>query len=588
MLNQMAQRTARRPGDLHRQEGGAVILLVLAGFLVLILVSLAMHDAGEAAHEEIQVQNAADTAAYSQSVVKARSMNMIAYANTAKRMFFGQMVVYNTGMAALYASTASYCSSCSIVNPYACYRCVIGGLQIVGELINYFTNVMDAVERASDEIKNLDALQSYLAGVSPWWGFTEALMRGTHNGATLTTTWPPPAAELTSTMNDVRSWIQAIDAIFDTNIYSQVPGNPTGAFDRLPATQRGGLNLEDNVMDFLGYPGFSGSVGTQDYLDYCMEFFATPEHAIPFIKHWTQSDGGGWDPAGISADSQTRGYFAAFNLGASGFCWQLLQFPWMSFPPMIGWFFDANEELMDYRLDGGGLFPGDVNKNGWMQSTSNITLAYRASQRATAAEFDAPNMGNFSGSGDFGPGARYEFDNLDLPEHAENPEFQASGTFSLARSELVWRDHPDALRSIGDVLGAGNVFSQIGQAVMEGPLVFSRGTPHMWTPRWTARLRPVYLPGESLGSELGADLPGVAGTIFDMLYDVPTEGAGLHHILSDSAPYLMVAGAVVGAMDQIFGTSGGDFDFATAATDFYYLMASATTFDADRLEGIEK
>lgn len=69
----------------HSNQSGAVALLCLAALLVLFMVGLTLWDAGEGARNKISAQMGADTAAYSQASVRARSMNMIAFANIGKR-----------------------------------------------------------------------------------------------------------------------------------------------------------------------------------------------------------------------------------------------------------------------------------------------------------------------------------------------------------------------------------------------------------------------------------------------------------------------------------------------------------------------
>ena len=99
--NKTTQTLRHRLGRMHRDEGGAIVVLAFAGCLFLFLVGLTLYDAGFMARDKVDVQNAADTAAYSQAAVKARAMNMVSFANVGKRtivgigsMYFWQQLFY--------------------------------------------------------------------------------------------------------------------------------------------------------------------------------------------------------------------------------------------------------------------------------------------------------------------------------------------------------------------------------------------------------------------------------------------------------------------------------------------------------------
>lgn len=525
MLERIRQLFRRQGHSFHRAQGGAIILLVLAAFLILVLASLTQFDAGQTAQEEIQVQTAADSAAYSQSVVKARSMNKITYANTAKRMFFSYFVTYVAGAVALVTSTSMYCSSCNIYNWYACYRCGVGVAQGFGEIGNYFSNVRPAAQRASSEFEALDNFQEYLVEITPWWSYMENVLRGHYNGATATTSWPPPPATLPSAYNSLVSQVMNFDDTFDTNISSYLP-DPTEEEDSMPLTKR-------------DPDGFFSSVG--EYGDYCLEFTGSPEHIIPAAEHVILSDGGGWDPQGISTDSQTLGIFLpSVAVGC------VLVATMGNIPLIDQIIFDDDdlENVLDWRVDDGGFWPDQLDENDWMQRTSNITLAYKATQR----------------SGE----RRNKFDGI-LNDHDESPSYQSEGTWSIARSEIVWGESAEMTALNTFLPGAGSVLDAVGASnYLGGPMVGLRGGPHMWAPRWTGRLRPVYLPGETLGQSQ------IAG-----------DDIGLGHVFIDSLPHM----AITSTLSSLVS---GDFDFFAAVDDMFYMYAASGGFSADRLEGIER
>ncbi len=532
MLERLRQLAHRRGQALHGAQGGAIILLVLAAFLILTLASLTMFDAGQTAQEEIQVQTAADSAAYSQSVVKARSMNKITYANTAKRMFFGYFVTYVSGVIALGISTGIYCGQCAAsygLNFYACQRCGVGLGQQGAELTNFYKNVRDVDSRATNEIKALDNFQEYLAEITPWWAYVENFLRGHYNGATATASWPPPPATLPSAYNALVTQVMNFDDLFTTNISAYLP-DPTEIEDRMPVQRRGGSL-------------------TVELADYCAEFYASPEHILPAAEHVIRSDGGGLNIDGISRDGQTLGIFAAWNLfpgTAAATCAFVLTNPLPSWFPYSVLGNDVMRAALDWRVDDGGWAPDELEENEWMQRTSNITLAYKNAERSSDR--------------------RNKFEGI-LNDHDERPSFRTDGTWSLARSEIVWGESAE-MSAITDLLpGVGGILSGIDIGnFLGGPLVGARGGPHMWAPRWTGRLRPVYIPGEELG-------PGQSQIAGDPI--------GLGHVFIDSLPHMAITATVSSLVS-------GNFDFFNAVEDMYYMYVASSGFSADLLEGLDR
>ena len=117
---------------LHDEEGGAIMLAALAGTLILLMVSLALYDAGTVMRKKVNVQVAADTAAYGQAAIKARTMNTNAYANVAKRSIVAVAEVYHASYS-LYVrdmyALALICSRDPAANAAACAEAGLGSAQ---------------------------------------------------------------------------------------------------------------------------------------------------------------------------------------------------------------------------------------------------------------------------------------------------------------------------------------------------------------------------------------------------------------------------------------------------------------------------
>lgn len=280
----------------HRDQSGAILVLMLAAFLILMMIAWTVYDSGDVAREKVKLQAAADTAAMSQASIKARSMNMLAYTNVSKRSIFAIHSVYLSHFLA-YADWAALVRTigefaCRYIETSkgseACNKIKVVGEQFVNiwkvEMVTDFTAFsghdlrhqlgLEAQASSSDttylltddptdfvsglsfeaiadalfrndwttlveglqdslnevmtliefdgrggltygtstfdnwsgysthyyaqDIKALDNYQRYIAGVTPWWAWTEQAVKGMRNGATATVSFPRPLGSLPS------------------------------------------------------------------------------------------------------------------------------------------------------------------------------------------------------------------------------------------------------------------------------------------------------------------------------------------------------------------------------------------------------
>jgi len=208
---------------LHREEGGAVFLLSLAAILIIMMLAWVIIDAGKGARDKIELQASADAAAFSQSSVKARAANMIAYTNVAKRSIIGIQSMY-LGMYYGYAAWIAWrWSKCKWYRPDICWDALQNTLMMAWETANdYFTltgifgifGSGSAKTYHARDIKALDNYQQYMMWLAPWWGFSEGIVRGMRNGATTTASFPPPPGvmigPIPNIMNGLRSFMSSI------------------------------------------------------------------------------------------------------------------------------------------------------------------------------------------------------------------------------------------------------------------------------------------------------------------------------------------------------------------------------------------
>ncbi len=79
---------------LHRKQQGAVALMALAAIMMIVLAGLTLYDVANLGTEKTHLQTATDSSAYSQATIEARTMNMMAFTNTGKRMTMGMVNTY--------------------------------------------------------------------------------------------------------------------------------------------------------------------------------------------------------------------------------------------------------------------------------------------------------------------------------------------------------------------------------------------------------------------------------------------------------------------------------------------------------------
>ncbi|MFU8803112.1 MAG: pilus assembly protein TadG-related protein [Bradymonadaceae bacterium] len=182
-----------RVARLHGDEGGAVLLLSLAGILILMLMAWVVMDAGEATRKKLDAQAAADTAAFSQASVKARAMNMMAYSNIAKRSIVSIYALYEGMYFAYTFWLIEPNEECTATNDPAACAIVQRNAEVYNEESTRDYEAYKAnTKYYRADLQAIDNYQTYLEWMAPWWGWSEAVTRAQRNRATLATSYPPP------------------------------------------------------------------------------------------------------------------------------------------------------------------------------------------------------------------------------------------------------------------------------------------------------------------------------------------------------------------------------------------------------------
>lgn len=453
-VSQWFQQLLRRA---HREQSGAVMLLCLAAVLILFMLSLVVYDAGQGVQDKIDVQIGADSAAFSHTVVKARAMNTIAYANTIKRMLFSYLATYVNGMVAILIMWAWHAARCFKVFPnFSSCAQFFGALpMVIAEIVELFSTNAPTLgipfiggsssSRSRVELVALENYQRYMFSIAPWWAYGEGVLHGTRNGAMLTAAWPVPDPSLAGASH----------------------------IDTLPISRRDKDNAWASVSAPWNNWGASNSSGHgwSDHLDYCFDvgnhgadaYFLSMESIVTGLQTL------------LASDDKPRGWKVLFIiLHGTG-----------SLGCLVAGYSYRDDSYLDWRIH--PKFQG--NQQRWLQGSSSLHVAYN------------PRAGRNSDSGE-----RQKFGFIHH-EPTFSDDFKNEGYFAAARSELVYKQafgflnsgHSFIDRLTGglNILGfnVGNILNRRAGAEYD---------PNMWSPRWKARNRPIMLPGETFGSPIGS------------------------------------------------------------------------------------
>lgn len=438
-----------------RDEGGAIMLLGLAGVMILMMLAWVLWDAGKMGRHKLTVQAAADTAAYSQAAIKARAMNNLAYANIAKRSVVGIHSQYN----ALWKSYNQWfqiqVALCIAGDDSACQKVSDNQPIIDAERSNDFQTYRDELgeQYYLQDLIALDNYQRYTHALTPWWGWSEAVLRAARNGAGMAASFPAPQGRPKST--------PILDSITD-QVISRVGASPlvkyTGHRDMLPV----------KISDYRYMLGTGMSSGMS---------FMDSEYGNNNKIHKQNSEA---DAASQMVINGARSHFSSAVTGYSQSIFGDYGKPWKL-----------------YRT---------TNPAYWTAWTSNLVITYRRKEEL---------FGEMRGKYGTVP-KDYELD--------DEEKFRHTGYWGMARAEISFQD--------------------------------SSQEPTLWHPQWTARMRPVALPGEFQRSGL--------------------EMAAIYH---DMIPYLALSGII---------TTGDRGIVDDSIDDLVFMERSNRALGQSTVEGVAK
>ena len=589
--------------------------------MILTMLTFVIYDTGMVARDKMKVQAAADAAAISQASVKARSMNMLAYSNVAKRSIFAINSTYISSLVA-YAEWTTFMTGFAnairpisktaaddmggmaqgsavvwrneIIEDFDMYsnrgfefadalrgkgsvvnsgdkkgqcknaedKCLWGlqpprvkfmdklwgGLieafksfifdgaslqdaiqnyieQLIGPVQNKWSiNLKDLAgqnspfggltfdnwgglskERFGRDLRALDNYQRYMSAITPWWGWTEQIVKGIRNGATTSGSAPQPAVVgLPSTSELGRAISGSVGNIRirldNTRLRDELPvrpgigplsrGNPDmphldrGHEDHkernymyrklesdLPDSDLGISTLTDLINNVTGSGSGMNTVSGSDIVkfdgsggqpsDIWDEVFGTnvdkwvlAENFINSIIGMFPEDWSGRTSYGTAGNFW---YEAAMTIFTTFRTFNLLkptdddklgalEFAQRMFTEEVGPYAPNPWTVQHYRYEAD-----------WLANSSNIILTYKRDDTGRFGE-QREKYGIVKGEEKFG-GSQVGW----LGGQVGNSIYRASGYWGMARSEIVYQ---------------------------------KQQTPTLWEPAWSAKIRPVTYPNE--------------------------------------------------------------------------------------------
>lgn len=549
----MSDRLQRLVGRLRTEQSGAIMLLLLAAFLILFMCTLVVYDAGRSSQDKMDVQFSADSAAYSHSVVKARGMNLIAYANTIKRMLFSYLAAYANAWISIIIVWAYHFGECFdwTPRPSSCRTWAAAIPMIFMEGLELFLTNMPATAGgiadafslfqtnetpSKQELMSLERYQQYIYSVTPWWSYVEGTLRGMRNGAYIAGSWPPPTSNYGQLRGvpGVGATLNSADNFFGTNFAN---AGPSANIDALPAARRdrAGDNWNNPGEPFV-YEDFgpntfgAGPFGINSDaisagFDYCINYSASIESLVSLAQVVMESDD---DPDGWKQVFVVSHILPSIGCGFAAFVYN--QFGYLDW-------------RIPERLASSGVAGPE-----WWQATSSLSLSYKPRE----------------GRNDIAAGERRKFTYLSDEAVFDRDAYANEGYFGMARSEIVYKQPFELMNTLEDWVNQVPIIS--------GFLAQRAGvqdSPDLWSPRWKSKNRPVMLPNEQFGSV------------------IESGNVGFNVVTRDLLPWIALASAA----GLIPGGQAGGTDLygaGSAAHDMAYLFRAGRNFGFNEAQGLAK
>lgn len=334
----------------------------------------------------------------------------------------------------------------------------------------------------AEDIRALDNYQRYMAGLTPWWAWTEQLVRGIRNGATTTVSYPRPMGMSDSggeLANRIAGQLGLNWGVSTTRYFDTLPIQPGRGPNEPTSPHTLANHIKGQLPDSLFEEILNNLSGAAQFNGDGSAAFKV-EHFANLLAAMLVSD--------YAEDGAIERVISA------AFAILVVQ---RAHSRMMDGGLAFTQWLMEEKLGPYTANPWVLNQypteGEWLTNTSNLIYAYK--QRSQLFGEDRLKYGIVQQdyelsepmSGARGPGAL-----------VGESVYRAPGAWALSRSEISYQ-HTDV--------------------------------PDLWHPVWTARIRPVALPDEfnqarySLRAAYHDILPTLALTSLLGITDIRTTGS---------------------------------------------------------------
>src|SRR5262249_35058221 len=128
---------------LHRDEGGNILVLAVAGSLLLVAMLWAIIGTGQRLVQKETIQSSADAAAFSAAVIKAKGLNVISFCNLVMAMLMAVVMLLRILKYALVSAAVALAALCVV--PSQQWAC--GPATAVANVAAQFSNWESNAER---------------------------------------------------------------------------------------------------------------------------------------------------------------------------------------------------------------------------------------------------------------------------------------------------------------------------------------------------------------------------------------------------------------------------------------------------------
>jgi hypothetical protein len=191
--------------ELKRSEEGQTLVLAAVFGLVLMVCVLGTVNLGRAVYDKVQLQSAADSAAYSQAAVEARVMNFTAYTNRAMVVHYASLMAATSYLTYLHFEWPLVKALLEVLGKLPWVGPIFAAIQ---QVVQYLMYALDAAVFAMAPLITANNIVLYGLQEGAWWGLyfgrlSQQMPTEGHSGDSAAHPYHPIWPEMIPLMNQV-------------------------------------------------------------------------------------------------------------------------------------------------------------------------------------------------------------------------------------------------------------------------------------------------------------------------------------------------------------------------------------------------